>query len=73
VTGGTPLVAPIPGIVIHYNVKVGDEVKESDVVMVLEAMKMVNDIVSPVSGKIKAINYKDGDHVKSGDVLAVIG
>ncbi|MBI4295798.1 MAG: pyruvate carboxylase subunit B [Chloroflexi bacterium] len=69
---GTPIVAPIPGIVIRYEVKVGDEVKPSDVVLVLEAMKMANDIVSPVGGKVKAINFKDGDHVKSGDVLAVI-
>lgn len=73
VEGGSPLEAPMPGMVIRYEVKVGDAVKEGDVVMILEAMKMENSLPSPVSGTVKAINFKEGQSVQKGDVLAVIG
>ena len=65
--------APMPGVIIRYEVEVGDEVKADDAVVVLEAMKMANAISTPVSGRVKAINFKSGDHVDTGDVLAVIG
>ncbi|MBC8512647.1 MAG: pyruvate carboxylase subunit B [Dehalococcoidia bacterium] len=71
--GETPVTAPIPGTIIRYLVKEGDEVKAGDSVVVLEAMKMENDIVAPAGGKIKAINCKPGDKVAGGAVLAVIG
>ncbi len=71
--GETPVTAPIPGTIIRYVVKEGDEVKAGASVVVLEAMKMENDIVAPVSGKIKAINFKPGDKVSGGAVLAIIG
>lgn len=71
--GETPVTAPIPGTVIRYLVKEGDEVKAGDSVVVLEAMKMENDIVAPAGGKIKALNCKPGDKVAGGAVLAVIG
>jgi pyruvate carboxylase subunit B len=71
--GETAITAPMPGIVIRYEVKVGDEVKANDVVLILEAMKMANAIAAPVAGKIKAINFADGDKVARDDVLAVIG
>jgi pyruvate carboxylase subunit B len=70
---GTELVAPIPGTIIRYVVKTGDEVANGDGVVVLEAMKMENELTAPVAGKIVAINYKPGDSVKVGDILAVIG
>jgi pyruvate carboxylase subunit B len=69
----TTIVAPMPGMIIQYEVKVGDEVKADDVVVVLEAMKMANALATPVSGRVKAINFKEGDHVATGDVLAIIG
>ncbi|HOI95848.1 MAG TPA: pyruvate carboxylase subunit B [Syntrophobacter fumaroxidans] len=73
VEGGTKLEAPMPGMVIRYEVKEGDSVKEGDVVMILEAMKMENSITAPAAGVIKQICCKDGQSVQKGDVLAVIG
>ncbi len=67
------IVAPMPGMIIQYEVEVGDEVKADDIVVILEAMKMANAISTPVSGRVKAINFKSGDRVATGDVLAVIG
>ena len=68
-----PVLAPMPGIIVQYEVKVGDEVKADDAIVILEAMKMANVITSPVSGKVKAINFKSGDRVPKDAVLAVIG
>jgi len=69
----TTIVAPMPGMIISYEVEVGDEVKADDVVVILEAMKMANSISTPISGQVKAINFKSGDSVGKDDVLAVIG
>jgi len=65
--------SPMPGTVISISVKVGDEVKEDDDLLVLEAMKMKNPIVAPVSGKIIEIKVKPDQAVDSGDALIVIG
>lgn len=73
VAGGAKLEAPMPGMVIRYEVKEGDSVKEGDVVMILEAMKMENSIIAPASGTVKQVCCKDGQSVQKGDVLAVIG
>ena len=69
---GTELRCPMPGTVMSVEVNVGDKVEEAQVVVVLEAMKMENEIVAPCSGTIKAINVKQGDSVDSNDLLAVI-
>ncbi len=69
----TTIVAPMPGIIIRYEVKIGDEVKAGDAVVILEAMKMANALTTPVSGRVKTINFKSGDRVARNDVLAVIG
>ena len=66
------IVAPMPGIVIHYEVKVGDKVKEGDGVVVFEAMKMQIVLSTPSSGVVKAINCKPGDKSAKGDTLALI-
>ena len=66
------IVAPMPGIVIHYEVKVGDKVKEGDGVVVFEAMKMQIVLSTPSPGVVKAINCKPGDKSAKGDTLAVI-
>lgn len=71
--GGTSIEAPMPGMIIRYEVSEGALVNEGDVVLILEAMKMENSISSPVSGTVVKINFKDGDTVQKGDVLAVIG
>jgi oxaloacetate decarboxylase alpha subunit/pyruvate carboxylase subunit B len=71
--GGTPMLAPMPGLIISFEKNVGDAVQEGESVLILEAMKMENALPSPVSGTIKAINVASGDSVAKGDVLCVIG
>jgi len=70
---GTPVTAPMPGMIISYAKNVGDAIEEGDTVLILEAMKMENALPAPASGTIKAINFASGDSVAKGDVLAVIG
>jgi len=72
VVEGTQVLAPMPGMVIRYLVGVGDKVKAGDTVLILEAMKMQNNIVAPVDGVVKAISFGPGDSVSSSDTLAVI-
>ncbi|MDD3581527.1 MAG: pyruvate carboxylase subunit B [Desulfobacca sp.] len=69
---GTPVEAPMPGMLIRYEVKEGDAVKEGDVVLILEAMKMENAITAPVAGTVQSLRLSVGDSVHKGDVLAVI-
>ena len=54
--GGTKVEAPMPGVILDIRVKEGDKVKEGDVVAILEAMKMENEIVAPAAGTITSIN-----------------
>ena len=70
---GTPIEAPMPGMVIRYEVNEGDSVNEGDVVLILEAMKMENSITAPISGTVLSIPFKSGDSVQKGNTLAVIG
>ncbi len=70
---GTPMLAPMPGMITAIEKNVGDEVKEGEAVLVLEAMKMQNALPAPVSGTIKALNFGVGDSAAKGDVLCVIG
>jgi biotin carboxyl carrier protein len=63
----------MPGVVIRYEVEVGDEVKAGDTIVILEAMKMDNAVPTPISGRVKAIYFTSGDHVDRDDVLAEIG
>ena len=59
----------IPGTILEINAKVGDVLEEGDSVLVLEAMKMYNQILMPVSGKIKAIYVKEGDAVSKNTLM----
>jgi pyruvate carboxylase subunit B len=68
----TPVNTPMTGSVIRYEFKEGDPVKEGDVVVVLEAMKMDNFITSPATGKLHKILIKEGTSVKKGETLALI-
>ncbi|HAS78428.1 MAG TPA: acetyl-CoA carboxylase biotin carboxyl carrier protein subunit [Ruminococcus sp.] len=69
---GTKVSAPMPGTILDIKVKEGDSVKKGQPVMVLEAMKMENDIVAPCDGKITSIVVNKGDTVESADTLATI-
>ncbi len=60
------------GIILKLNVKEGDEITQGDVVAVIEAMKMENEIVAPYSGKVEEIFVSKGDTVGSGDILMVV-
>ena len=70
---GTPVTAPMPGVIVKYEKKVGDAISQGETVVILEAMKMENALPAPASGTIKSVNYSSGDSVAKGDVLAVIG
>ncbi|MFD1014739.1 biotin/lipoyl-containing protein [Winogradskyella rapida] len=59
----TRIVAPIPGVILSLNVKVGDVIKENDLLLVLEAMKMENNIVAEKSGTVTAIKVEVGQQV----------
>ena len=65
--------APMPGNILDIKVKVGDMVEANTVVIMLEAMKMENEIFAGAAGKVTAINVTKGSTVNSGDVLVVIG
>ncbi len=70
--GEAAIVAPMPGMIISYEVNVGDQVKAGDVVVIFEAMKMQNNIPSPIDGTIKALNFRPGDSVAKDAVMAII-
>ncbi len=70
--GGEKINAPMPGNILSVNVNVGDTVKKGDVLMILEAMKMENEICSPVDGKVTFIGVSKGAVVETGAALCVI-
>ena len=68
--GSVKVESPMPGKILAIKANVGQAVKKGDVVMILEAMKMENEIVAPADGTIAGINVAVGDSVESGDTLA---
>ena len=69
---GEDVLAPMPGVVLRYEVQIGSRVKSGDTVVVLEAMKMAIDLPSPSDGTVAAIKFGVGDRVSRDDVLAII-
>ncbi|MFC1826369.1 pyruvate carboxylase subunit B [Thermodesulfobacteriota bacterium] len=69
---GTPLTAPMPGMIVGVEKKEGDSVTAGETILILEAMKMENALPAPVSGIIKKINLGVGDQVAKNDILCVI-
>ena len=67
--GAVTVKAPMPGNILDVKVKAGASVKAGDVLVILEAMKMENEIVAPQDGTVASINVNKGDNVNSGDVL----
>lgn len=71
--GAGSVTAPMPGTVLDVKVNVGDTVKAGDTVLILEAMKMENEISAPAAGTVKNIHVSKGASVNPGDVLVTIG
>lgn len=73
VADGEKVTSPMPGNILAVNVNVGDTVKAGQVLMILEAMKMENEIMAGCDGKILSINVQKGAAVETGALLCVIG
>ncbi|MBO6052584.1 MAG: acetyl-CoA carboxylase biotin carboxyl carrier protein subunit [Clostridia bacterium] len=71
--GSIKVTAPMPGTILKMNVKVGDTVKASDLVCVLEAMKMENEIFAKEGGIVKTVDAPQGSSVNSGDTIITLG
>ncbi len=71
--GGSTVSAPMPGKILRVNVREGEQVSAGDLLVVLEAMKMENEILAPTSGTVKQVLVKEGDSVNTGDAMVVIG
>ena len=73
VSGGESVKAPMPGTILKVNVSVGQAVKAGQVLVVLEAMKMENEIMAPCDGVVSAVPVAKGASVNTGDLLVAIG
>ena len=71
--GAKTVNAPIPGTILKVNVKVGDAVKKNDLICILEAMKMENEIFAAEDGTVTAINTPQGTSVNTGDAIVTLG
>ena len=71
--GSTVVKAPMPGTIVSIKVNAGDTVKKGDVLVILEAMKMENEIMAPQDGKVVAVNTSNGVSVNTGDALVSLG
>ena len=71
--GGEQVTSPMPGNILAVNVAAGDTVRKGQVLMILEAMKMENEIMCPCDGKIVSVSVTKGAAVESGTLLCVIG
>ena len=70
--GATAVKAPMPGNIMKVNVKVGDAVKKGDVLVVLEAMKMENDVCAPADGVVASVDVNQGATVETDAVLVTL-
>lgn len=70
--GGEQVTSPMPGTILDVKVSQGAAVKKGDVLMILEAMKMENEIMCPCDGKVASIHAAKGAAVESGTLLCVI-
>ncbi len=71
--GSIKVTAPMPGTILKLNVKIGDTVKANDLVCILEAMKMENEIFASEGGVVKSIESAQGSSVNAGDVIITLG
>lgn len=70
--GSVKVNAPMQGKIVTVKASVGQNVKKGDVILILEAMKMENEVVAPQDGVIASINVSDGDKVEAGAVIATM-
>ena len=70
--GAVEVKAPMPGNILDVKVSVGDAVKSGQVLVILEAMKMENDIVAPCDGVVASVNVRKGDTANAGDALVTL-
>lgn len=70
--GGASITAPMPGTILKVNVQNGASVKKGDVLMILEAMKMENEIMAPADGTVASVNVTNGATVDAGAVLCTL-
>lgn len=70
--GGTTVPSPMPGVIVDVRAQEGQKVEAGDVLVVLEAMKMENDIVAPVAGTVSSVLVKKGDTVESNQTIITI-
>lgn len=71
--GGEKVTSPMPGTILSVNVAAGDVVKRGQVLMILEAMKMENEIMCPCDGTVTSVSVTKGTAVESGTLLCTIG
>ncbi len=71
--GGEKVTSPMPGTILSVNVAAGDAVKRGQVLMILEAMKMENEIMCPCDGTVASVSVTKGAAVESGTLLCTIG
>ena len=71
--GGEKITAPMPGTILAVSVANGSAVKKGDVLMILEAMKMENEIMAPCDGTVTSVSVTKGASVESGTLLCTIG
>lgn len=69
---GETVTSPMPGTILSVNVSNGSAVKKGDVLLILEAMKMENEILAPCDGTVASVNVTKGSSVETGAVLCVI-
>lgn len=69
---GETIVAPMPGTILRVEVNTGDSVAKGDTLLILEAMKMENEILAPSDGVVKQLNVSQGSSVNPGDILVVL-
>lgn len=72
-SGATSITSPMPGTILSVNFQQGSNVKKGDVLMILEAMKMENEILAPCDGNLISLSVSKGSTVESGSLLCTLG
>jgi biotin carboxyl carrier protein len=73
VASGKPVVSPMPGTIVDIKFKVGDSVKRGDILAILEAMKMENEITCDTDGVVTSVATSKGSSINTGEVILTIG